>query len=204
MFSIVRVIFRWIVYLLLAIIPIVCGFFGGMFREIIATGDNWNEIQKLIAGGYFGLLIKCIIWIFVAILVARLLLSIFVGYGSSGIKDFFIENIISEKAGPAWILSVIIGLVIGLAIVGIKLLISIIIGFIVGIIIDAIIFGMIVTILNIDENLEIMKIKYTTLSVENIKSADADDMKKCPFCAEQIKREAKICRFCNREVRTKI
>lgn len=25
-------------------------------------------------------------------------------------------------------------------------------------------------------------------------------LKKCPFCAEEIKSEAKVCRFCNREV----
>jgi hypothetical protein len=33
---------------------------------------------------------------------------------------------------------------------------------------------------------------------------NVEETKKCPFCAEQIKREAKICRFCNREVRTEI
>jgi Na+/melibiose symporter-like transporter len=32
------------------------------------------------------------------------------------------------------------------------------------------------------------------------KSNTSDDMKECPFCAESIKKKAKICRFCGREV----
>lgn len=33
-------------------------------------------------------------------------------------------------------------------------------------------------------------------------TVDADPVKKCPWCAETIKAEAKICRFCDREVET--
>ena len=220
MFKIVREIFAFVVGLLILIIPIACGFFGGMFREIITTGGNWYEIQDLIAGGYFGLYVKCVIGLFIAILVIRLLLSFLIGARSSDIKDYFYNNISSEWNYPAWVLSVIIGSVIGFAIFGFKILISIIIGFIAGMIVDGIIFGMIVTILNIDENLDTLKntsslynasiinidknmgiLKDTFLNLKNVNS---DDTKKCPFCAEQIKREANICRFCNREVRTEL
>jgi hypothetical protein len=163
-------------------------------------------------------------------LVVRIILSFFIGAGSSGIKDYFLNNISSEWNYPAWVLSVIIGSAIGFAIFGFKILISIIIGFIAGIIVDGIIFGMIVTILNIDENLDTIKntsslynssilnidknmgilkdtflnLKNASASEENIKNANSNDTKKCPFCAEQIKREANICRFCNREVRTEL
>jgi len=31
-------------------------------------------------------------------------------------------------------------------------------------------------------------------------TGNEEDMKECPFCAEKIRRNAKICRFCNKEI----
>jgi hypothetical protein len=173
------------VYLFIIIIPIVCGFFGGVFRGIIAVGGDWDDIIGIIAGGYFcklenGKLINGLIGFFIATLIVRAILALLIN--TSSLKDIIINNIYSEWNYPAWILSFIIGIVICGAIVNnFKLLIGIIIGFIVGIIVDAIIFGFIVTILNIDgnlgsiandsaniaNNLQILTTRYTS-SEENI------------------------------------
>ena len=40
----------------------------------------------------------------------------------------------------------------------------------------------------------------TTLEHARYKAA-ADGLVACPHCAEMIRREAKVCRFCNRDVR---
>jgi hypothetical protein len=192
MFSIVRIVFKWIVYLLLAIIPFVCGYFSGMYREIIAAGGDWDEIIKLIAGGYFGKLIISIITIFVATWVIRFILA------------FFIDTD-SKWNYLVWIFSSIIGIVISVAFSGFKL--SFIIGLVIGIILDAIVFGLIAIIISIDENLSAIHLHLltnTSSNLNSIKNTDSNDTKKCPFCAEQIKREANICRFCNREVRTEL
>ena len=39
-------------------------------------------------------------------------------------------------------------------------------------------------------------------SLEN-QAIESGDMKKCPFCAEVIRREALVCRYCNKEVAAK-
>lgn len=46
----------------------------------------------------------------------------------------------------------------------------------------------------------IMGIDMLILMNKNKAKIIADEMKKCPACAELIKKEAKVCRFCNREV----
>ncbi len=33
-------------------------------------------------------------------------------------------------------------------------------------------------------------------------SQESSDTKQCPFCAEMIKREARVCRFCNHDLET--
>ena len=38
---------------------------------------------------------------------------------------------------------------------------------------------------------------YPAIARDSEKILDYNDTKKCPFCAENIKTEAKICRFCN-------
>lgn len=46
-----------------------------------------------------------------------------------------------------------------------------------------------------EEQIEAMTSKST-----NSESTDQSDTKECPFCAETIKKKAKFCRYCNKEL----
>ncbi|MGM0454148.1 MAG: hypothetical protein ACQERN_13385 [Thermodesulfobacteriota bacterium] len=48
----------------------------------------------------------------------------------------------------------------------------------------------------------IMAIDMYILNSKNKKKLTEQNMKKCPKCAELIKKEAKVCRFCNTEFST--
>ncbi|MDR2718023.1 MAG: hypothetical protein LBB89_08170 [Treponema sp.] len=146
----IRVLYRYIVYLFIIIIPVVCGIFGGITGGIISDVGNWdfliNGFIGLFNTGNWGRLINGIIGLCVGTIVCRFILTFFI-HGSSK------ENTLWEYY--AWILSYIVGSVICWIIVKhFRIILGINIGLIIGIIVDAIIFGFIVTILNIDSNLE--------------------------------------------------
>ena len=41
--------------------------------------------------------------------------------------------------------------------------------------------------------------EYKTINQATQKQAEQQDLRKCPFCAEMIKREAEVCKHCGRE-----
>lgn len=77
--------------------------------------------------------------------------------------------------------------------------VGVIIGIIWGLFTDVVGGGFIVTILNMDENIEEQNSLLRDLLRKTV-SKETQAEKKCPFCAEEIKSKAKICPHCNKNI----
>jgi hypothetical protein len=76
---------------------------------------------------------------------------------------------------------------------------GILLGVVVGMLLNIIVGGLIATVVEIGENVKILKDKSlgkVNVNEENIKK----EMKKCPYCANDIKKETVVCEFCGKNV----
>ena len=114
--------------------------------------------------------------------------------------DFARDKFHSWYNVSLWIglfLTILFGLIYGGIIGGpLGIIIGGALGILIGLFTVVIAGGLVATLLNIDYNIEKMK-KYV---IKEDSSGSSLFWKKCPFCAEEIKKEAVVCKFCGKDI----